>query len=87
MIKIEGTHKISQHVAIEVYTDDFINVLETELGWKDRYVRDGKLYEYEYTHPHNGDEHFEEVRNATKEEIEEYSAFITVSKVLRKKMK
>ena len=74
-MKIEGIETTHRKVQIEITDEILFKSFISRLKEKNKelvpfdYIRDGMWLEYEYTHPHNGDDTYKDVRDATEEEI------------------
>lgn len=74
-MKVSGKKTTTENVMIDVDKDDLFRQLERLVVQKcpslgsDNYIdKDGFLWVYEYTHPHNNDDVYNKTRQATGEE-------------------
>ena len=84
-MKIKGTYTENRTVDCDISWNEILKLIEDQIGFGADYIHDGMYYEYQYTHPHNGDHVFDAPRPATSDEIECDTALKLLRAVLVKR--
>lgn len=87
-MKIKAKTTKIKHVEVEVDHKEMFHKLSDQFSQKvgfsirDDYIRDGKLYRWDYDNHHNGDPEYKPAIEATQEQIDVLNAIVLLAKYL-----